>query len=87
MPIAAGSLAVSMAQVDDSMKEAMTNQPLQNAPHMLSNVLGPAAEKIFAMALLASGQSSTMTGTYAGRGFAQLFLELCLFMLKSARCC
>lgn len=48
------------------MKDALASEPLQNAPIMLRNVLGHAAEVVFALALLASGQSSTMTGTYAG---------------------
>ena len=34
---------------------------------MLKDVLGVAAKGMFAAALLASGQSSTITGTYAGQ--------------------
>ena len=38
--------------------------------------LGPFAPKVFAVALLASGQSSTITGTYAGQFVMEGFLDL-----------
>jgi natural resistance-associated macrophage protein 2 len=38
--------------------------------------LGPMAPTVFAIALLASGQSSTITGTYAGQFVMEGFLEL-----------
>ncbi|KVI06072.1 Natural resistance-associated macrophage protein [Cynara cardunculus var. scolymus] len=41
-----------------------------------SNVLGKWSSKVFAIALLASGQSSTITGTYAGQYVMQGFLDL-----------
>eukprot|EP00951_Prasinocladus_malaysianus_P036558 scaffold386082_cov38-Prasinocladus_malaysianus.AAC.1 len=62
------------------MKEALATEPLQNAPIMLSNVLGHAAEIVFALALLASGQSSTMTGTYAGGRLMLAMLPLLTLM-------
>ncbi|GFZ03996.1 NRAMP metal ion transporter 6 [Actinidia rufa] len=40
------------------------------------NVLGSWSSKLFAIALLASGQSSTITGTYAGQYVMQGFLNL-----------
>ncbi|KAG5036548.1 hypothetical protein JHK86_017388 [Glycine max] len=40
------------------------------------NVLGKWSSKLFAIALLASGQSSTITGTYAGQYVMQGFLDL-----------
>ena len=43
---------------------------------MLKDVLGVAAKGMFAAALLASGQSSTITGTYAGQFVMEGFLEL-----------
>jgi len=52
------------------------DRPLQYAPQMLKEVLGPAAKGFFAAALLASGQSSTITGTYAGQFVMDGFLEL-----------
>ena len=38
----------------------------------LQNVLGKWSSKLFAIALLASGQSSTITGTYAGQYVMQV---------------
>ncbi|OWM81870.1 hypothetical protein CDL15_Pgr007908 [Punica granatum] len=43
---------------------------------VISNVLGSWSSKLFAVALLASGQSSTITGTYAGQYVMQGFLDL-----------
>ncbi|KAI8544198.1 hypothetical protein RHMOL_Rhmol08G0277300 [Rhododendron molle] len=43
---------------------------------VISNVLGSWSSKLFAIALLASGQSSTITGTYAGQYVMQGFLNL-----------
>lgn len=40
---------------------------LHDAYKMLSNLLGPLAPVLFAIALIASGQSSTVTGTLAGQ--------------------
>jgi len=56
-----------LPEVDEDLRAKLESNPLQNAPHLLRKVLGPAAETAFALALLASGQSSTMTGTYAGK--------------------
>ncbi|XP_022723910.1 metal transporter Nramp1 isoform X3 [Durio zibethinus] len=49
---------------------------LNKASFLLSNVLGNWSSKLFAIALLASGQSSTITGTYAGQYVMQGFLDL-----------
>ncbi|XP_065869150.1 metal transporter Nramp1 isoform X2 [Euphorbia lathyris] len=49
---------------------------LNKASFLLKNVLGSWSSKLFAIALLASGQSSTITGTYAGQYVMQGFLEL-----------
>ncbi|GMQ09217.1 hypothetical protein CsSME_00052672 [Camellia sinensis var. sinensis] len=49
---------------------------LNKASFLLKNVLGNWSSKIFAIALLASGQSSTITGTYAGQFVMQGFLDL-----------
>ena len=40
--------------------------------YFLQNVLGSWSSKLFAIALLASGQSSTITGTYAGQYVMQV---------------
>ncbi|KAK1325663.1 Metal transporter Nramp3 [Acorus calamus] len=44
--------------------------------HGIKNVLGNWSSKLFAIALLTSGQSSTITGTYAGQYVMQGFLNL-----------
>lgn len=49
---------------------------LNKASFLLRNVLGRWSSKLFAIALLASGQSSTITGTYAGQYVMQGFLDL-----------
>ncbi|KAB5568572.1 hypothetical protein DKX38_002365 [Salix brachista] len=49
---------------------------LNSASFLLQNVLGKSSSKIYAIAVLASGQSSTITGTYAGQYIMQGFLEL-----------
>ncbi|KAH7287232.1 hypothetical protein KP509_32G045100 [Ceratopteris richardii] len=49
---------------------------LNRAAFLLKNSLGKWSSTIFAVALLASGQSSTITGTYAGQYVMQGFLEL-----------
>ncbi|XP_057968529.1 metal transporter Nramp1-like [Malania oleifera] len=52
------------------------NLDLNKASFLLRNVLGSWSSKLFAIALLASGQSSTITGTYAGQYVMQGFLDL-----------
>ncbi|XP_059453679.1 metal transporter Nramp7.2-like [Corylus avellana] len=49
---------------------------LNSASFLLQNVLGKSSSTIYAIALLASGQSSTITGTYAGQFIMQGFLDL-----------
>ncbi|XP_031392465.1 metal transporter Nramp5-like [Punica granatum] len=49
---------------------------LNSASFLLQNVLGRSSSTIYAIALLASGQSSTITGTYAGQYIMQGFLDL-----------
>ncbi|XP_056167601.1 metal transporter Nramp6.1-like [Syzygium oleosum] len=53
-----------------------SNLTLNSASFLLKNVLGRSGSTIYAIALLASGQSSTITGTYAGQYIMQGFLEL-----------
>ncbi|KAJ4967487.1 hypothetical protein NE237_019336 [Protea cynaroides] len=52
------------------------NLTLNSASFLLKNVLGKSSSIIYAIALLASGQSSTVTGTYAGQFIMQGFLDL-----------
>ncbi|OAY84354.1 Metal transporter Nramp5 [Ananas comosus] len=52
------------------------NLTLNSASFLLKNVLGRSSSAVYAIALLASGQSSTITGTYAGQFIMQGFLDL-----------
>ncbi|KAK9284389.1 hypothetical protein L1049_023560 [Liquidambar formosana] len=49
---------------------------LNSAAFLLKNELGNWSSKLYAISLLASGQSSTVTGTYAGQYIMQGFLDL-----------
>ncbi|KAM7250165.1 hypothetical protein ACFE04_022048 [Oxalis oulophora] len=49
---------------------------LNSASFLLKNVLGKSSPTMYAIALLASGQSSTITGTYAGQFIMYGFLDL-----------
>ncbi|KAI4307243.1 hypothetical protein L6164_030450 [Bauhinia variegata] len=49
---------------------------LNSASFLLQNVLGKSSSTIYGIALLASGQSSAITGTYAGQYIMQGFLDL-----------
>ncbi|KAL3513680.1 hypothetical protein ACH5RR_026397 [Cinchona calisaya] len=49
---------------------------LKSASFLLKNILGRSSSTIYAIALLASGQSSSITGTYAGQFIMQGFLDL-----------
>ncbi|XP_068654684.1 metal transporter Nramp6-like [Aristolochia californica] len=57
-------------------KRSCSDLDLNKASFLLKNVLGNWSSKLFAIALLASGQSSTITGTYAGQYVMQGFLDL-----------
>ncbi|KAK2973152.1 hypothetical protein RJ640_021365 [Escallonia rubra] len=57
-------------------QKSCQNLDLNKASFLLKNVLGSWSSKLFAIALLASGQSSTITGTYAGQYVMQGFLDL-----------
>ncbi|XP_059624112.1 metal transporter Nramp7.2-like [Cornus florida] len=49
---------------------------LDSAAFLLKNALGNWSSKLYAISLLASGQSSTVTGTYAGQYIMEGFLDL-----------
>ncbi|KAJ8773336.1 hypothetical protein K2173_028513 [Erythroxylum novogranatense] len=61
-----------------SNKEAdsCSDLTLNSASFLLQNVLGKSSSTVYAIALLASGQSSTISGTYAGQYIMQGFLDL-----------
>ncbi|KAK6246254.1 NRAMP family - like 6 [Theobroma cacao] len=57
-------------------QDRCSNLTLNSASFMLQNVLGKSSSTLYAVALLASGQSSSITGTYAGQFIMQGFLDL-----------
>ena len=66
---------VQRADLTQEQRYTFISEPLQHAPDMLT-FLGRAAKPLFGVALLASGQSSTMTGTLAGQYVMEGFVEL-----------
>ncbi|XP_077231262.1 metal transporter Nramp7.2-like isoform X3 [Tasmannia lanceolata] len=52
------------------------NITLNSASFLLKDALGKWSSKVYAISLLASGQSSTVTGTYAGQYIMQGFLDV-----------
>ena len=69
--------ATQFFTIEDPVERALVQEhPLQYGPTLLKGLLGRAAEVLFAISLLASGQSSTMTGTYAGQFVMEGFLDL-----------
>jgi manganese transport protein len=68
-------LVLSAAAFHGTIHSAVAD--IADAYQLLSPVLGaPFASAVFAIALLASGQSSTLTGTLAGQIVMEGFLEL-----------
>ncbi|THU67711.1 hypothetical protein C4D60_Mb05t27600 [Musa balbisiana] len=59
---------------DDS--DRCSDLTLNSASFLLKNVLGKSSSIVYGIALLASGQSSTITGTYAGQYIMQGFLDI-----------
>ncbi|KAF3341832.1 metal transporter Nramp5-like protein [Carex littledalei] len=57
-------------------EEKCSDLTLDSASFLLKNVLGKSSSTVYAIALLASGQSSTITGTYAGQYVMQGFLNI-----------
>ncbi|KAJ3679350.1 hypothetical protein LUZ60_017361 [Juncus effusus] len=64
------------ADISPADRENCADLDLNKASFLLKNVLGNWSSKLYAIALLASGQSSTITGTYAGQYVMQGFLNL-----------
>jgi natural resistance-associated macrophage protein len=56
--------------------ESNSDINLYNAHDALADTFGDSAKYIWAVGLLAAGQSSTMTGTYAGQFVMEGFLEI-----------
>eukprot|EP00246_Nothoceros_aenigmaticus_P010016 TRINITY_DN26305_c0_g1_i1.p1 TRINITY_DN26305_c0_g1~~TRINITY_DN26305_c0_g1_i1.p1 ORF type:complete len:384 (-),score=55.64 TRINITY_DN26305_c0_g1_i1:336-1418(-) len=71
----AGSVC-SESNLTEENRDRCSDLDLNRASFLLRNVLGSFSSTLFAIALLASGQSSTITGTYAGQFVMQGFLNL-----------
>ncbi|CAA7408931.1 unnamed protein product [Spirodela intermedia] len=74
--ISVSGAVCSSSNLNGEDKKSCESLDLNKASFLLKNVLGNWSSKVFAIALLASGQSSTITGTYAGQYVMQGFLDL-----------
>ncbi|XP_042490123.1 metal transporter Nramp5-like [Macadamia integrifolia] len=77
--VAVVSVSGTVCFADDLSSENIdrcNDLTLNSASFLLKNVLGKSSSTVYAIALLASGQSSTITGTYAGQFIMQGFLDL-----------
>lgn len=68
--------ALAAAVVAFCAGEALQDIGLENAGQYLGQTYGPAMVYIWALGLLAAGQSSTMTGTYTGQFVMQGYLHM-----------
>ncbi|XP_038972993.1 metal transporter Nramp5-like [Phoenix dactylifera] len=66
----------SAENLSQENSDRCSNLTLNSASFLLEDVLGKSSSVIYAIALLASGQSSTITGTYAGQYIIQGFLDI-----------
>ncbi|GFY94092.1 natural resistance-associated macrophage protein 1 [Actinidia rufa] len=64
----------SNPNLSSESKSHCDNITLDSAAFLLKNALGKWSSKLYAISLLASGQSSTVTGTYAGQYIMQVTL-------------
>ncbi|KAI4366605.1 hypothetical protein MLD38_022465 [Melastoma candidum] len=62
--------------VSSETKDSCNNISLDSASFLLKNVLGRSSSTIYGISLLASGQSSAITGTFAGQFVMQGFIDL-----------
>ncbi|KAK3427638.1 hypothetical protein EUGRSUZ_F03813 [Eucalyptus grandis] len=74
--VSVSAAVCSANNLSSSNSDTCNNLTLNNASDLLKNVLGRSSSTIYAIALLASGQSSTITGTYSGQYIMQGFLNL-----------
>ncbi|CAN0892290.1 Metal transporter Nramp5 [Linum grandiflorum] len=66
----------SATDISPENAERCSDLTLNSASFLLKNVLGRSSKILYGVALLASGQSSAITGTYAGQFIMQGFLDL-----------
>ncbi|XP_077213405.1 metal transporter Nramp7.2-like isoform X1 [Tasmannia lanceolata] len=62
--------------ISNDISNQCSNLTVDSASFLIKNVLGGSTSTIYGIALFASGQSSTITGTYAGQFIMQGFLGL-----------
>ncbi|KAJ1428498.1 NRAMP family [Sesbania bispinosa] len=74
--ISVSGAVCSSSNLNEEDQMSCQDLDLNKASFLLRNVLGKWSSKLFGIALLASGQSSTITGTYAGQYVMQGFLDL-----------
>ncbi|KAL8216253.1 hypothetical protein R6Q57_023090 [Mikania cordata] len=74
--IAVSGTVCSAENLPSDEMDRCSDLTLNSASFLLKNVLGKSSSTLYAIALLASGQSSTITGTYAGQFIMQGFLDL-----------
>ncbi|KAL5576120.1 hypothetical protein UlMin_017819 [Ulmus minor] len=74
--ISVSGAVCSSSNLNAEDQKSCQDLDLNKASFLLRNVVGKWSSKLFAIALLASGQSSTITGTYAGQYVMQGFLDL-----------
>ncbi|KAM7480275.1 hypothetical protein LguiA_028488 [Lonicera macranthoides] len=74
--ISVSGAVCSSSSLNPDDQKSCQDLDLNKASFLLKNVLGSWSSNLFAIALLASGQSSTITGTYAGQYVMQGFLDL-----------
>eukprot|EP00127_Corallochytrium_limacisporum_P001663 Clim_evm9s76 gene=Clim_evmTU9s76 len=74
--IASGAVFFPSENNDYTVVDKVLDIGFLDASSMLRHALGKGAEILFGIALLASGQSSTITGTFAGQFVMQGFLQM-----------
>ncbi|XP_040969310.1 metal transporter Nramp1 isoform X2 [Gossypium hirsutum] len=73
--ISVSGAVCNSSNLNQEDQDSCEDLDLNKASFLLRNVLGSWSSKLFAVALLASGQSSTITGTYAGQYVMQMILS------------
>ncbi|GLT69456.1 hypothetical protein SLA2020_416050 [Shorea laevis] len=74
--VSVSAAVCSAPNLSQESQDNCNNLTLDTASFLLKNVLGKSGKFLYAIALLASGQSSAITGTYAGQFIMQGFLDL-----------
>ncbi|CAI9291461.1 unnamed protein product [Lactuca saligna] len=74
--VAVSGTVCSQKNLPSEEMDRCNDLTLNSASFLLKNVLGKSGSTLYAIALLASGQSSTITGTYAGQFIMSGFLDL-----------